>query len=98
MVDFNCPSCGAALPLRSAALPYVVCAHCQTVVLRGDQGLEEIGKSAVLPFDGSPLMLGTMGKAGGSGFVVVGRVRWGWTDGSWNEWLLAGDDGRHRWL
>src|SRR3546814_14220434 len=25
-------------------------------------------------------------------------VRWGWTDGSWNEWLLLFADDRHAWL
>jgi hypothetical protein len=29
---------------------------------------------------------------------VLGRVRWGWTDGSWNEWLLLFDDGSDAWL
>jgi hypothetical protein len=29
---------------------------------------------------------------------VIGRVRWGWTDGSWNEWLLLFNDGSHGWL
>ena len=49
---------------------------------------------ASLPFDVSPIQIGTMGTFEGVGFTVIGRVRWGWTDGSWNEWLLLFDDGR----
>lgn len=86
------------MPLRSAAMPYAVCAYCQSVVMREGEGLKEIGKSAVLPFDVSPIQLGTAGEADGAMFQVAGRVRWGWSDGSWNEWLLACSDGRHRWL
>ncbi|WP_295633896.1 DUF4178 domain-containing protein [Novosphingobium sp.] len=83
-----CPSCGAPVPLVSAALPYAVCGHCQTLILREGDELKAIGKSAVLPFDVSPIQIGTRGTADGQRFEVIGRVRWGWTDGSWNEWLL----------
>ena len=98
MPALNCPSCGAEVPLRLAAMPYAVCAYCQSVVLREGDGLKEIGKAAVLPFDVSPIQLGTSGEADGTMFHVVGRVRWGWSDGSWNEWLLDCSDGQHRWL
>jgi hypothetical protein len=94
----NCPSCGAEVPLRSAAMPYAVCAYCQSVVMREGDHLREIGKAAVLPFDVSPIQLGTSGEADGCMFQVAGRVRWGWSDGSWNEWLLTCSDGQHRWL
>jgi len=98
MASLDCPACGAEVPLRSAAMPYAVCGHCHSVLLRDDAGLSDIGKSAVLPFDVSPLQLGTSGVADGVRFDVAGRVRWGWEDGSWNEWLLACGDGRVRWL
>lgn len=86
------------MPVRSAALPYVTCAYCQTLIRRHGEGLEAIGKSAVLPFDVSPIQLGTTGGFAEIRFSVVGRVRWGWSDGSWNEWLLDCSDGKQRWL
>lgn len=98
MATINCPSCGAPIELRSAAVPYSVCPYCQSVVMhQGDQPVE-VGKAAVLPFDVSPIQLGTTGEVDGVRFEVVGRVRWGWTDGSWNEWLLQCSDGVERWL
>lgn len=94
-----CPSCGAEVPQRSAAMPYAVCAYCQSVVMREGEALHAVGKSAVLPFDVSPVQLGMRGIVReGLGFEIVGRVRWGWSHGSWNEWLLRCDDGNHRWL
>jgi hypothetical protein len=96
--DVACPSCGAEVRFRSPALPYVVCSYCNSIVMRGDDGLHDIGKTAVLPFDISPLQLGSRGSIGGMAFEVIGRVRWGWENGSWNEWLLQGVDGNHRWL
>jgi hypothetical protein len=98
MLGVACPSCGAEAQFRSPALPYVVCAYCQSMVMRTDAGVQDVGKAAVLPFDISPIQLGTTGTADGVAFEVIGRVRWGWTDGSWNEWLLMGVDGQHRWL
>lgn len=87
--ELSCPSCGAPVPLASAAVPYAVCGHCQTLILREGDDLKAIGKSAVLQFDVSPIQIGTRGTADGQRFEVIGRVRWGWSDGSWNEWLLS---------
>ncbi|MGE3693246.1 MAG: DUF4178 domain-containing protein, partial [Novosphingobium sp.] len=98
MATLNCPSCGAQIVLRSAAMPYSVCSYCQTVAMHQGDQVQDLGKAATLPFDVSPIQLGTCGEADGVPFEVVGRVRWGWTDGSWNEWLLLGNDGEHRWL
>ncbi len=101
MADLNCPQCGAPVPMRGAGLPYAVCAHCQTVIARpsdNDHGMAAIGTAATLPFDVSPIQLGTGGAVDGTRFTVVGRVRWGWADGAWNEWLLALSDGTTRWL
>jgi len=94
----SCPSCGAAVPVRSAALPYVTCSYCQTLIRREGGGIEAIGKVAALPFDVSPFQLGSTVGWRGARFTLVGRVRWGWQDGSWNEWFAEGTDGAHRWL
>ena len=98
MQDSNCPSCGAAIHFRSPALPYVTCGYCQTMAMRSDDGVQDIGKTGALPFDVSPIQIGTTLQAEGRQWDVIGRVRWGWSDGSWNEWLALGGDGSHRWL
>lgn len=97
MSGLSCPSCGADVPLRSSA-PYAVCGYCQSIIMRSGAAPEAIGKTAVLPFDVSPIQIGTTLQADGLSFEVVGRVRWGWAQGSWNEWLLRGSDGSQRWL
>ncbi|WP_395334871.1 DUF4178 domain-containing protein [Novosphingobium sp. BL-8H] len=94
----NCPSCGAALPVRGLSAPYTTCSHCQSLILRQGQSVEEVGKVAAVPDDVSPVQIGTRFHVDGIDFVVAGRVRWGWSGGSWNEWLLASDAGDVRWL
>jgi hypothetical protein len=86
------------MPVRSAALPYVTCSYCQTLIRREGGNIEAIGKVAVLPFDVSPVQLGSTVGWRGARFTLVGRVRWGWQDGSWNEWFAEGTDGKHLWL
>ena len=98
MTKVPCPSCGADVPFRSAALPVRVCDYCHSAVMRLDGAFKDMGKIAVLPFDISPVQIGTSGRVDGQSFDVVGRVRWGWSDGSWNEWLLLMADGTTRWL
>lgn len=98
MQSFACPSCGAEIVFRSAALPALVCPYCRTMVVRKGDALTRLGQVAELPFDVSPIQLGTRGRFEDHGFEVVGRIRWGWTDGSWNEWLLLFDDGSTAWL
>lgn len=84
--------------MRDGAVPYTTCAHCQSLVLREGMGAEAIGEIAVVPFDVSPVQLGTSFTVAGLPMTTVGRVRWSWSAGSWNEWFLRADDGSVRWL
>ena len=86
------------MPVRGAALPYSTCAYCQTLILHHDGRVEDVGRVAVLPVDVSPIQLGTVLQPGDLRLTVVGRVRWAWSGGSWNEWLALGDDGTQHWL
>lgn len=94
----NCPNCGSEVVFRSPALPSRVCDYCRSMLVRSDAGIALAGQAAALPFDVSPVRIGMRGKADGWEFEVIGRVRWAWTDGSWNEWLLLFSDGSHCWL
>ena len=98
MLKLPCPNCGAEVSFRSAALPSRICDYCRTILVRRGTGVEMVGQAAALPFDVSPVQIGTRGSFEGHGFEVIGRVRWGWTDGSWNEWLLLFGDGSNAWL
>jgi hypothetical protein len=98
MLAVNCPNCGAEVVFRSPALPVRVCDYCHTSVMRIGDEIRKMGEAAVLPFDVSPIRIGTTGKFFGNAFDVIGRVRWGWSDGSWNEWLALFADGSHGWL
>jgi hypothetical protein len=93
-----CPNCGADVVFRSPALPSRVCDTCHTMLVRSDAGLAQLGVAAALPFDVSPVQIGMRGVDAGQAFEVIGRVRWSWNDGAWNEWLLLFEDAGTAWL
>lgn len=79
-------------------MPVTVCEFCRSTVVRNGDQLASTGKVAALPDDISPLQIGTMGEAEGDRFTVIGRLRWRWSAGAWNEWLAMLDDGSQLWL
>jgi hypothetical protein len=93
-----CPNCGADVVFRSPALPNRVCDYCRSMLVRSDAGVAKVGEVAALPFDVSPVQIGMRGRVDDKGFEVIGRVRWAWTDGAWNEWLLLFENGTNAWL
>jgi len=98
MLDATCPNCGAPIRFRSNDLPVKVCDYCRTSVLRTGGNLQAIGKIAEVPDDVSPLQLGVRGRDGAHSFELIGRVRWRYADGAWNEWLALFDDGSTGWV
>ncbi len=67
------------------------------VVLRGEN-TESPGEMAALPPDLTPFKVGAKGEWKGKAFEIVGRVRVGWEQGSWNEWCISMQGGELGWL
>jgi hypothetical protein len=68
------------------------------MVVRHDVNVEAIGQMAALPPDLSPLQLGTTGQIDTQSFTLIGRVRLGYEEGTWNEWCALFGDGRYGWV
>jgi ribosomal protein S27AE len=93
-----CPNCGALVEFASAASASAVCGYCRSTLVRDGEALQRIGVSAELFDDHSPLQLGAAGRYEGVAFTLVGRLQYGWADGTWNEWHALFDNGRSGWL
>ncbi len=89
-----CPGCGAPVLFRSAQSTHAVCGYCQSTVVRQGEVLQRVGKMAELFDDHSLLQLGASGKIGGMGFVLVGRLQYKSSTGTWTEWEAVQDDGQ----
>ncbi|MDE1151660.1 MAG: DUF4178 domain-containing protein [Micavibrio sp.] len=98
MKTYPCPSCGANVVFRTSVAAYAVCPYCRAMLVRVDDGIKSMGEAAQVPEDTSPFQIGTGGIYNGVHFGIVGRIKMGWKDGSWNEWFIVSDDARKGWL
>lgn len=53
---------------------------------------------AVLANPSGPLSVGASGTLQGDRFTVLGRVRYGYSQGFWDEWYVLGEDGEPFWI
>jgi hypothetical protein len=98
MLVAACPNCGAEIRFQSTVAPVMVCDFCRSLVMRTDDTVKQVGWAATLPDDVSPIQIGTGIAYGGDGYTVIGRLRWQWSGGAWNEWMATGNDGATLWL
>lgn len=94
----SCPQCGAPTQGGLPGLPLVTCTSCNALLLVNGERLTRVGDSGIMPFDVSPLQIGTSLAVDGQRGEIVGRERWAWERGSWNEWLLDFGGGTHAWV
>src|SRR4051812_40401476 len=97
----QCPSCGAAVPLRAAGQSLVAaCAHCKSVLDVTDPGLAILSRYAKAKVCEPLIPLGLRGKLKGDKWEVIGFLRR--SDGSgkyqWDEYLLFNPLKGFRWL
>lgn len=93
-----CPQCGAPVTVDRRFAHMAVCASCRSVVTFGEAAAEVAGTMSALPATPSRLFVGATGRVEGQPFRVVGRVRYGYQRGYWDEWALSMADGATRWL
>jgi len=76
----------------------VTCDFCSQVMLLSDSGLDPTGQTAKLAELPSPLYVDAAGQISGRQFQVMGRLRYQYGSGLWDEWFLVFDDGQPGWL
>ena len=94
----NCPSCGAALDRRNPGIKAGCCEYCGTVVMWDEQGLRSTGRVSSLAEGFTRLYTGAAGKVGDTRFEVLGRVRYDFGKGFWDEWYIQRDDDSTAWI
>ncbi len=83
----NCPACGASAPITSQNAKIFACSYCGQTSVINVSGLEAIGQQVLLVDYGSKLQVGNNYKLDSKSFTVLGRVRYNYKDGFWDEWL-----------
>jgi len=94
----NCPGCGAPIQVAWSSAVQTACQYCHAILVRHDVDLTKVGEVADLPPDASPLQIGSEGTFDNKRFSVIGRIRYEWEQGNWNEWHLLFSDQTSGWL
>jgi hypothetical protein len=93
-----CPSCGAPHSLANPGIITVVCEYCGNTVVIDQERLKDLGKQSILPEGFSRLFRGATGTLFQRRFHVLGRVRYSFGHGFWDEWYIETETGQTGWL
>ncbi|MDJ0668171.1 MAG: DUF4178 domain-containing protein [Desulfobacterales bacterium] len=94
----KCPSCGATHDVLNPGVVTVVCEYCGNAVYWDEDKLRDAGQQSILPEGFTRLFRGATGRLDNRRFAVMGRVRYSFGKGFWDEWFLTFDDGTIGWL
>ena len=94
----QCPSCGAPFDWHSKFAEVITCESCQGVCRIHGDSVTLTGQSAKLIQSSSGLGLGVTGSYQNVAFAIVGRVRYGYPKGFWDEWCAHTMEGDLIWL
>ena len=97
-ITLTCPSCGNQINQITRSPQIVVCPACNTTNFLQNGKLEDVGKSAVLTDMPSIFAIGRTFRHKDWRFTPVGRVRYDYGDGWWDEWFVRSDNGTESWV
>ena len=86
--NLSCPSCGAPIKLKNRFVQVAVCEYCSQTLVVQDDKLDPTGKTAKMTEYPTPFKVGKYGSLKGKEFEVIGRVRYEYDEGWWDEWCL----------
>lgn len=96
--NFPCPACGSPLPIKNRFVKVVTCDFCAQVSMLQNNRLDPTGKVATLAELPSPLYVDAVGTLAGQPFQAVGRLRYSYDAGQWDEWFVLLDGQHPAWL
>lgn len=94
MPAMQCTSCGAPLEVKNRFTKVLVCSYCGTHLAVGDSGLTIAGTHAKLADFPSIFSVGSRGTILGKPFTALGRMRYQYSGGHFDEWFLEYDGGQ----
>ena len=83
--EIQCPSCGAGRTIRNPGVITIVCEYCGNAVYWDQEKIANAGKQSILPEGFSRLFRGATGSLLNKRFCVLGRVRYSFGRGFWDE-------------
>ncbi len=94
----NCPQCGHPLPIYFKWTKLVECPACKSSIFLEDEGAKVIGKASTLSPEPSLLNIGEPIIIEKKTYLPLGKIRYSYGRGFWEEWFLKGESNRIFWL
>ena len=98
MKSITCPSCGAENSLSNPVVVSFVCPYCDNISYIEQDALQSTGKKSRLSEGFSRLFRGGTGVIDDKKFIVLGRVRYAFGRGFWDEWFVEWDTAETSWI
>jgi len=97
MSSMNCASCGAPVEIKNRFSKVFVCGYCGTHLKVSETGLDIAGKYPKLAEFPSIFHVGSKGTILGKPFSALGRMRYKYQGGYYDEWFID-LDGEKSWF
>ncbi len=97
MSETQCPSCGAPVEVKNRFSKVLVCSYCSTHLRISGDGFDPTGKHPKLAEYPSIFQVGSKGTILGKPFAAMGRIRYQYPGGHFDEWFLDYEGGQ-AWL
>ena len=94
----NCPSCAAELDKKIKSTKHIVCEYCYSSLFFEDDSIQNLGVMAEVIDEPSILQLNIDFEYRGWNFVPIGRVRYDYGRGWWDEWYVMDTKGETKWI
>lgn len=94
MTSINCASCGAPVEITNRFSKVLVCGYCGTHLKVDEAGIAVAGKYPKLANFPSIFHVGSRGTILGRPFTALGRIRYKYQGGHFDEWFIDYDGDR----
>ena len=94
----QCPQCGYTLPLYVKYTKLVQCESCKSTIFLEDEAVKLWGDSSVLAPEISIITLNTPFSYHDKTYLPLGKIRYSYGRGFWEEWWLKDTQGETYWL
>ncbi len=95
---FNCPSCAAELDKKIKYSKHIICKYCYSSIFLDDDSVKNLGKMAQLIDEPSIFTMGKYFEYRDWKFIPIGRVRYDYGRGWWDEWYVTDSSGETKWI
>ena len=96
--QFNCPQCGYSLSLYFKHTKLIQCESCKSTIFLEDETARLSGDSSVLAPEISILELNTPFFFEQKSYLPLGKIRYAYGRGFWEEWWVKDTQNNEYWL